>query len=70
MLCPLSIAPPQHFRVVGVDLVNDERYIVGDYRDKAKALEKMYAHNAKRRKKAWCRDDIYFVYDDEGCSIG
>jgi hypothetical protein len=69
IICPLSVAPRGCFRVIGVDLVEDERYLVGDYSDKTEALAKVSTHNDHRRKKYWSRDDIYFVYDDKGRSV-
>lgn len=68
IVCGLSIAPRGCFRVIGVDIVNDERYIVGDY-NKEEALRRKNEHNARRSKKYWCRDDLYFVYDDQGRSV-
>jgi hypothetical protein len=67
--CSLSVAPRGCFRVIGVDIVNDERYLVGDYNKKEEALSKIVTHNERRRKKYWSRDDIYFAYDDEGRSV-
>ena len=59
-------APKGKYRVVGIDLFADERYLVGDYDTPEVAIKDTDKNNSERT----CpMDDIYYAYDENGVRI-
>jgi len=59
-------APKGKIRAVGVDLFDHSDYLVGDYDSRDEAFRVADEHNAQR---SGMMDDVYYVYNDEGCYI-
>ncbi len=66
MSTALLRAPKGKTRVIGIDLFEDNRYLVGDFQDEDEACDITDDLNEKRSSRT---DDIFRAYDDQGRCI-